>query len=297
MAMKFLTDINLLGNQLQNAVVQVLATAPSSPKEGQIYYNSTDKLIYRYDGANWGAVGVVYNQSSSTGAVITGLSSTGAVTTTNVVGLTLAGYQPVEGGYVTAGMTIQNALAAMDEAIKNAVAGGGEVNQNAWSKILIKAQSDAATAVAGASEDVTLSADAKVDTFTIASGNKWIDINGQGKIVTMGHALSGVTAGATGDASHVAKVTVDAAGHVTGVESVAITPAAIGAATTDDVQAAQTAAENAQSAANAKVSSVTAANGITIGGTPTAPTVGIKLDAKGGQCGHSVCRWPDGHYS
>ena len=282
MAMKFLTDINLLGNQLQNAVVQVLATAPSSPKEGQIYYNSTDKLIYRYDGANWGAVGVVYNQSSSTGAVITGLSSTGAVTTTNVVGLTLAGYQPVEGGYVTAGMTIQNALAAMDEAIKNAVAGGGEVNQNAWSKILIKAQSDAATAVAGASEDVTLSADAKVDTFTIASGNKWIDINGQGKIVTMGHALSGVTAGATGDASHVAKVTVDAAGHVAGVESVAITPAAIGAATTDDVQAAQTAAENAQSAANAKVSSVTAANGITIGGMPTAPTVGIKLDAKGG---------------
>lgn len=282
MAMKFLTDINLLGNQLQNAVVQVLATAPSSPKEGQIYYNSTDKLIYRYDGANWGAVGVVYNQSSSTGAVITGLSSAGAVTTTNVVGLTLAGYQPVEGGYVTAGMTIQNALAAMDEAIKNAVAGGGEVNQNAWSKILIKAQSDAATAVAGASEDVTLSADAKVDTFTIASGNKWIDINGQGKIVTMGHALSGVTAGATGDASHVAKVTVDAAGHVAGVESVAITPAAIGAATTDDVQAAQTAAENAQSVANAKVSSVTAANGITIGGTPTAPTVGIKLDAKGG---------------
>lgn len=282
--MRFLCNVDLLKNELQNAVIQPLATAPTSPKEGQIYYNSTDKLIYRYDGENWGAVGVVYNQDSSTGAVITGLSSTGTVTTTNVVGLTLAGYQPVEGGYVTAGMTMQSALAAMDEAIKNAVAGGGEVNQNAWSKILIKAQSTSATAVAGATADTTLSSDAKVDTFTIASGNKWLDINGSGKTVTMGHSLSGVTAGTTGDASHVAKVTVDAAGHVTGVASVAITPAAIGAATTAAVEAAQTAADNAQTAADAKVASVgaTANGGITVGGTATAPTVGIKLDTKAG---------------
>ena len=47
--MKFLTDVNLLGNQLQNAVIQVLATAPATAKEGQIYYNSADKLIYRLD--------------------------------------------------------------------------------------------------------------------------------------------------------------------------------------------------------------------------------------------------------
>ena len=141
MALKFLTDVNLLGNQLQNAVIQVLAVAPSSPKEGQIYYNSGDKLVYRYDGTNWGPIGVVYSQGSSTGAVITGLGGDGTVTTTNVTGLTLTGYTPVEGGYVTADMTMQEAMSAMDTAIKNAVAGGGEVNQNAWSKILIKAHS------------------------------------------------------------------------------------------------------------------------------------------------------------
>ena len=61
MAMKFLTDVNLLGNQLQNAVIQVLATAPATAKEGQIYYNSADKLIYRYNGTAWGPVGVVYS--------------------------------------------------------------------------------------------------------------------------------------------------------------------------------------------------------------------------------------------
>ena len=120
MAMRFLTDINLLQSELQNAVIQVLATNPANGKQGQIYYNSVDNLLYRYDGTQWGPVGVVYNQSSATGAVVTGLGADGAVTTTNVTGLTLTGYTPVESGYVTSGMTMQQAFAALDEAVKNA---------------------------------------------------------------------------------------------------------------------------------------------------------------------------------
>lgn len=300
MAMRFLTDINLLQSELQNAVIQVLATNPANGKQGQIYYNSADNLLYRYDGTQWGPVGVVYNQSSAPGAVVTGLGADGAVTTTNVTGLTLTGYTPVESGYVTAGMTMQQAFAALDEAVKNAVAGGGEVNQNAWSKILVKAQSTAGTAVAGATADTTLSSDAKVDTFTIASGNKWVDINGSGKTVTLGHSLSGVTAGATGDASHVAKVTVDEAGHVTKTEAITITPYAIGAATlgqtTDDkdtlslygvkalANQASADAAAAEAVAEEKVASVSATDnkGIVIEGTDTAPTVGIKLDPADG---------------
>lgn len=296
MAVKYLTSINLLSNELQNAVIQPLSTAPASPKEGQIYYNSADKFIYRYNGTAWGPVGVVYNQGSTTGAVITGLDGTGNVTTTNVIGLTLAGYTPVEDGYVSADMTVEAALKALDTAVKNAVAGGGEVNQNAFSNVTVKKQSEAVTAVAGQAEDATIAATAKTDTITMATGNKWIDVNGTGKTITVGHALSGVTAGATGDASHVAKVTVDAAGHVTAVEAVAITPAAIGAAelgqTTDDkdtlslygvkalaTQASADAAA-AETLAEEKVASVTATTngGITVGGTTTAPTVGIKLD-------------------
>lgn len=296
MAIKYLTSINLLSNELQNAVIQPLSTAPASPKEGQIYYNSADKFIYRYNGTAWGPVGVVYNQGSTTGAVITGLDGTGNVTTTNVIGLTLAGYTPVEDGYVSADMTVEAAFKALDTAVKNAVAGGGEVNQNAFSNVAVKKQSEAVTAVAGQADDATIAATAKTDTITMATGNKWVDVNGTGKTLTIGHALSGVTAGATGDASHVAKVTVDAAGHVTAVEAVAITPAAIGAAelgqTTDDkdtlslygvkalaTQASADAAA-AETLAEEKVASVTATTngGITVGGTTTAPTVGIKLD-------------------
>jgi hypothetical protein len=221
--MKYVNSLNLLQNELQNAVIQVLATDPVNAKMGQIYYNSTHKALMQYDGAKWNRVGVVYQQDSTTGAVITGLDASGNVTTTNVTGLTLTGYTPVEGGYVTAGMSLQEAMQAMDTAIKNAVAGGGEVNQNAWSKISIPAQSTAATAVAGQAEDVVLSSDAKVDTFVLKTGNKWVDINGSGKTVNIGHNLSGVTAGTYGDGTHVSKVVVDEAGHVTSAEQVAIT--------------------------------------------------------------------------
>lgn len=220
--MNVLTSLNLNKNQLQNAVIQPLATPPSNSVEGQIYYNSSDKFIYRYNGTDWGPIGVVYSQGSATGAVITGLDSTGKVITTNVTGLTLAGYQPVTDGYVTAGMTMQQAFAALDTAVKNAVSGGGEVNQNAWSNITVKKQSTASTAVVGASADVTLRADAKTDTFSIASGNKWVDIAGEGKEVTIGHRLSGAVAGTYGDASKSVKITVDEAGHMTSAEEVAI---------------------------------------------------------------------------
>ena len=221
--MRYLTSINLVQNELQNAVIQVLATDPVNAKMGQIYYNSTHKALMQYDGAKWNRVGVVYQQGSTTGAVITGLDANGNVTTTNVTGLTLTGYTPVAGGYITAGMSLQEAMQAMDTAIKNAVAGGGEVNQNAWSKISIPAQSTAATAVAGQAEDVVLSSDAKVDTFVLKTGNKWVDINGSGKTVNIGHSLSGAAAGTYGDGTHVSKVVVDEAGHVTSAEEVAIT--------------------------------------------------------------------------
>lgn len=224
--MNYLTNLNLNQNEIQNAVIQPLAVAPSNPKEGQIYYNSTDKFIYRYNGTAWGPIGVVYQQGSTTGAVITGLDNNGNVTTTNVINLTMTGYSPVSGGYVSNNMTLQQAFAALDEAVKNAVAGGGEVNQNAWSKITVPAQSTNVTnEVSGESSAVTISADAKTDTFTIASGDAWtkVDADASNKKITLGHKFSGATNGTYGDATHVAKVTVDKAGHVTGVENVAIT--------------------------------------------------------------------------
>jgi len=59
MAIKFVSSINLSQNELQNAVIQNLATAPASPNEGQVYYDSSvgDKSIYFWDGSQWVDVG------------------------------------------------------------------------------------------------------------------------------------------------------------------------------------------------------------------------------------------------
>lgn len=45
--------VDLIKNEIRNAVMQNLGSAPASPVKGLMYFNSTDNTFYWYDGTTW----------------------------------------------------------------------------------------------------------------------------------------------------------------------------------------------------------------------------------------------------
>lgn len=105
MARKFLTDLNLNKNELQNVVIQNLASAPSNPKNGMIYYNTADKVLYIYQDNAW----VKYADDSKT------VHNTGAET---IAGVKTFSSSPV---VPTVDTSSSNTNAASTAFVKNAI--------------------------------------------------------------------------------------------------------------------------------------------------------------------------------
>lgn len=50
---KFLVNVDLNQNEIQNVSLQKLTTAPSNPTKGQVYYNTVDNRSYYWNGSQW----------------------------------------------------------------------------------------------------------------------------------------------------------------------------------------------------------------------------------------------------
>ena len=92
---KYLSNIDLNKNQLQNGALHPVGTEPSSPAEGQVYFNTTggNKKMYYYNGTAWvfmGSQGDITAVTSATTNQLTVANSTGPAPAFSIVTATVA---------------------------------------------------------------------------------------------------------------------------------------------------------------------------------------------------------------
>lgn len=187
--MVYLSNINLSKNQLQNAVIHPLGTAPSSPVEGQIYYNSTAgvKMLYVYNGTAWVPVGDITAITSTESRLIVTNGTSGDVSLSLDIATVVAnggtGLVTADLLYdyivsldavtsVTAGTGISVTGTTSDPIINNTDPGSA---QNIFKNIAVSGQS---TVVADSNNDTltlvgsggtTITTNTTTDTITISS--------------------------------------------------------------------------------------------------------------------------------
>lgn len=193
MAIKYLSSITLEGNELQNAKLHPLGTAPSGA-EGQVYYDSGNNRLMMHDGSGWYSVnGITESISSGTTGQLTVSGGSGATPSLSIVtgavvdaGTALATgdqiYDFVMGqGFLTSSSGVSDLTAGTGISLSGSTGSVTITNsdrgsqQNIFKNIVVSGQSDVVadsnndtlTLVEGS--NVTITTDAATDSITIAA--------------------------------------------------------------------------------------------------------------------------------
>ena len=151
--MIYLANINLNQNELQNAVISPLTTAPATPKQGQIYYDKNTNKLMQYNGKKWQTVGMIVEDSDINGNIkVDGVEMT-------VYTLPTATTTQVGGVKVGAGLAVSS-----DGTLS--ATGGGTADAVEWANILSKPDTIEGYGIT----------DAKIDGNTITLGNNTTNI-------------------------------------------------------------------------------------------------------------------------
>ena len=169
---KHLVDLDLSKNQLLNAVVQNLAVAPTSPADGQIYWDTADDTLYVWnaDGSAWidlgsdGITNLDYTAGVSNGVVTsdTGTDATIPLADASNAGLFSAAEKTKLGNIEASATADQIASEVPSTASGNLAATNV---QDALNEL----QGDIDTLTTNASDDQTLSI--STNEITISEGN------------------------------------------------------------------------------------------------------------------------------
>jgi hypothetical protein len=244
MARKFLTHLDMAGNQLLNATFEKAASAPSTGNfEGRMYYNTTDDLIYVYSGSSWSPVGSV-TAITGTANEVEVSASTGSVQ----IGL-------------PANIDV-NAATATKLATARTISLGGDLSGSASfdgsGDITITASVDSSSAVdsiANNDGNITLSASVGAVTIDLAST---IDADTTGNAATADALSTTRTIALGGDLS--GSASFDGSASITITADIQPDSVALGTDTTGDYVAQVTASDGISASGTGESASVTLTN-------------------------------------